>query len=61
MLPVDDAQFDGLATTAFVICGVGFTVTLIVDGEDKQLPVTEVAVTIYAPLTAAVALGMVGL
>jgi hypothetical protein len=42
-----------------VTAGVGFTVTVIVNGAPAQLPVTEVGVTIYSTVPAVVLLGLV--
>jgi hypothetical protein len=51
-------QIDSVAP--FVTTGVGFTVTMMVNGEaGEQLPLTEVGVTMYSTLPAVLLLGLV--
>ena len=54
-----DVPLQVLAVAAVVTAGAGLTVTVIVNGEPVQPPVTEVGVTIYFIVAAVVLLVLV--
>ena len=58
--PVDVEQLVGFVVIPGVICGVGFTVTVVADGCDGQLPIVDVTTKVYVPLAATVTLLIVG-
>ena len=58
--PVDDPHAVGLVPELLAIAGTGNTVTVVLAEGDRQLPSTEVTVTLYTPLLAAVAFAITG-
>ena len=60
ILPVALLQAVGLVEEDDVILGVGLITTVVLPGEEGQLPVVAVAITVYTPAIAVVLFGMVG-